>query len=87
MNIFTTDFELPPLEVIVPNVYFSRNLNPNEDLFATLDYSADHVIIYSVGIIYMDEIKASLVFYYKDIKFRIWDHFEDFLEFTNKITF
>ncbi|EWS73492.1 REJ domain protein (macronuclear) [Tetrahymena thermophila SB210] len=85
---YFSEFDIPPLLVKTPIYQMNQQFNLNEDLFFTLVYDSSvstNILSYAGAILYNNTVVAAIKFDYYQVKFRIWNYFQDIDPTLNSI--
>ncbi|EAR99434.2 REJ domain protein (macronuclear) [Tetrahymena thermophila SB210] len=85
---YFSEFDIPPLLVRTPIYQMNQQFNLNEDLFFTLVYDSSvstNILSYAGAILYNNTVVAAIKFDYYQVKFRIWNYFQDIDPSLNSI--
>ncbi|KAL4510223.1 hypothetical protein ABPG72_010416 [Tetrahymena utriculariae] len=77
---YFSEFDIPPLLVKTPIQQLNQQFNLNDDLFFTLVYDSNvstNILSYAGAILYNNTVVAAIKFDYYQVKFRIWNYFQD----------
>lgn len=83
--VFVTGFDMPQLNVSIPAIYRVREVNPNTLIFANIRYKKNHTISYACDLNYKYKLEKVIIFNFNRVKFKIWDHFNNFTD-DNKLS-
>ncbi|KAL4481357.1 hypothetical protein ABPG72_010510 [Tetrahymena utriculariae] len=77
---YFSELDIPPLFVITPIEQVQQQFNINEDLLFTLVYNSNvstNILSYAGALLYDNSVVAAIQFDYYNVKFRIWDYFQN----------
>ncbi|KAL4481354.1 hypothetical protein ABPG72_010507 [Tetrahymena utriculariae] len=77
---YFSELDIPPLFVKTPIEQVKQQFNINEDLLFTLVYDSSissNILSYAGALLYDNSVVAAIKFDYYQVKFRIWDYFQN----------